>query len=283
MAAAEGTRAAQQINADLVMTDLQRAVAPSDQIPSSPDQPQQTPSADLDTFDKDYWERRWQLPPSAETSTAGTPHAHAPATSGPSMAEHPPHPALLGEIGAIPPGTALDAGCGAGAAAVLLARQGWQVTAADIASRAIAQARQRAAAADVAESVTWVEADLTTWQPDTMFDLVTTFYAHPTIPMLDFYRRIAAWVAPGGSLLIVGHQRPPDVEGDHGACPGGDHLHHGPRPPAAASVTVPEVVELLDSARWEILTAQEQVRPAPSHGHGAAHSDVVVRARRRTS
>ena len=53
----------------------------------------------------------------------------------------------------------------------------------------------------------WVEADLGVWDPGTRFDLVTTHYAHPAMPQLDFYERIAGWVAPGGTLLVVGHAR----------------------------------------------------------------------------
>ena len=51
----------------------------------------------------------------------------------------------------------------------------------------------------------WVQADLSTWNPDARYDLVTTHYAHPAMPQLEFYDRIASWVAPGGTLLIAGH------------------------------------------------------------------------------
>ena len=48
---------------------------------------------------------------------------------------------LLSEL---TPGTALDAGCGAGAEAIWLAAAGWQVTAADISSQSLARAAERA-------------------------------------------------------------------------------------------------------------------------------------------
>lgn len=47
----------------------------------------------------------------------------------------------------IPPGRAIDLGCGTGASAVWLAQQGFEVTALDLSSKAIEQARQRADAA----------------------------------------------------------------------------------------------------------------------------------------
>ena len=107
------------------------------------------------------------------------------------------------------PGTALDAGCGEGAEALWLASRGWHVTAADIAAEALARAASRAAAQTPASGlVRWVEADLTTWAPETQFDLVTTNYAHPAMPQLAFYQRIAEWVAPGGTLCLYAPPAP---------------------------------------------------------------------------
>lgn len=186
-------------------------------------------------FDKDYWERHWQ-------GAAGG---------------HPVNPYLPLETDALPPGTALDAGCGAGAEARWLAARGWQVTAVDISTEALARAGSD-------DRVRWVEADLVTWRPDTEFDLVTTHYAHPAMPQLEFYDRIAEWVAPGGTLLIVGHV----------------HAHgHGHEPPAEASATASAITARLDEAVWEVVTARETQRTLP--GHGALLHDVVVRATRR--
>lgn len=180
-------------------------------------------------FDKDYWEQHWR-------------HAHG---AGPA-----PNPYLAQEVGGLVPGTALDAGCGAGAEATWLAAQGWQVTAADISAEALSRA--------TAGSVRWVAADLTVWDPGVRFDLVMTHYAHPAMPQLAFYERIAGWVAPGGTLLIVGHRH-------------GQHHH-----PAEATVTLADITAGLDDAEWEIVTAAEHVRSGGKPLH-----DVVVRAIRR--
>lgn len=180
-----------------------------------------------------------------------------------------PNPYLVGEIGDLGPGTALDAGCGSGAEAGWLASRGWHVTAADISAEVLARAAERAAADDdVRDRVRWVEADLTTWDPGTRFDLVTTHYAHPAMSQLAFYDRISAWVAPGGTLLIVGHLHTPQATG------------HGHPPPAEASVTLDDITAVLDSAEWEVVTAEEHRRTL-DHGHPL--HDVVVRARRRRS
>jgi len=200
------------------------------------------------SFDKKYWDQIWD----GDRAT--------------SMAASPPNPHLVREAGDLAPGTALDAGCGAGAEAIWLATRGWQVTAADIATPALAHATERAATTGVAGRVQWVEADLSMWQPDSRFDLVTTHYAHPAMPQLDFYHRIAGWVAPAGTLLIVGH------------------LHHGhdpgeTGPPASASVTAADITARLDPAEWEIVTARQAERALA--GHAVSLHDVVVQARRR--
>ncbi|WP_346054592.1 MULTISPECIES: class I SAM-dependent methyltransferase [Amycolatopsis] len=186
-------------------------------------------------FDKEYWERHWHD----------------------SHFEHPPNPYLATETGDLAPGTALDAGCGTGAEAVWLAAHGWQVTAADISAAALARAAERATDGDVAERVRLVEADLCDWQPEQRFDLVTTHYAHPAMPQLEFYDRIADWVAPGGTLLIVGHR-------------------HGHDSPAEASVTAEAITARLDEAAWHIVTAEEHRRALA----GTTLHDVVVRARK---
>ncbi|MEU8252815.1 class I SAM-dependent methyltransferase [Micromonospora inaquosa] len=211
-------------------------------------------------FDKDYWERHWHQT-----------HHDRPGA----MSTSPAHPYLARETGALVPGSALDAGCGAGAEAIWLATHGWQVTAVDIAPVALARAAERATDSGVSERVRWVEADLTAWVPETRFDLVTTHYAHPAMPQLGFYQRIAGWVAPGGTLLIVGHLHSNEATGQ-----GHGHAHgHGHHPPDEASVTLADITAGLDNASWEIVTAEEQRRTMP--GREAPLSDVVVRATRR--
>ncbi|SOE00953.1 class I SAM-dependent methyltransferase [Blastococcus haudaquaticus] len=206
-------------------------------------------------FDQDYWEQHWHR------DEAGA------------MSGNPPSPYLAREVGDLVPGTALDAGCGAGAEAIWLATHGWEVTAADISGEALARAAERAAASGTAERVRWVEADLGVWEPGERFDLVTTHYAHPAMPQLDFYDRIAGWVAPGGTLLIVGHLH------GHGA---GGH-EHGDHPPAEASVTAAAVTARLDRAEWDVATAEEAQRTLTGPGsREVTLHDVVVRAVRRT-
>jgi SAM-dependent methyltransferase len=59
---------------------------------------------------------------------------------------------------ALPPGRALDLGCGTGTHAVYLARSGWQVTGIDAVARPLQKARRRAA--DNGVTVDWIQADV---------------------------------------------------------------------------------------------------------------------------
>lgn len=214
-------------------------------------------------FDKDFWEQHWQ---------EGRPG---------SMGGNPPNPYLAREIDGLAPGTALDAGCGGGAEAIWLASRGWQVTAADISSQVLARAAERGAASGAGERLQWVEADLSVWSPAVPYDLVMTHYAHPAMPQLEFYERIAGWVAPGGTLLIVGHLHTHDSAG-HGHAPGGHEHGHGHHPPAEASATPAAVTARLDGLEWEVVTAEEHQRTLTADGGRAVPlRDVVVRAIRR--
>lgn len=212
---------------------------------------------DRHDFDAAYWERQWR-------------EGH-----GGAMAQSPPSPYLERELAALQPGTALEAGCGAGAEAIWLAGHGWQVTGADISAEALAHAERRAENAGVTDRVSWVRADLGSWEPPTEFDLVSTHYAHASIPQLDLYDRLASWVAPGGTLLVVGHAH----DDTHG------HTHgHGHSSPAEASVTAADVAERLDTTEWTVVTAEESRRTHEGVGGGTVTlRDVVVRATRRLS
>ena len=214
-------------------------------------------------FDKDYWDSHWQQA-----------DGHRPGQ------EVDPNPYLVREIGGLAPGTALDAGSGEGAEAIWLAAAGWQVTAADISAEALSRARERTPREGAApERLEWIEADLSIWQPGRQFDLVATHYAHPAGSQLAFYLRISEWVAPGGTLLIVGHRHTaPTPEHGHGD----GHEGHG-HPPDEVSVTAASISAALDADRWDIVIADEPIRTLADRTGRTVHlDDVVVRATRRS-
>jgi thioredoxin reductase/2-polyprenyl-3-methyl-5-hydroxy-6-metoxy-1,4-benzoquinol methylase len=272
-AAAAGALAAQHMNSLMVMEDADGAVTRCASL--KPDQAtSRHDDSTAHSFDRSYWEEYWRTRTGAHGDHDGM-DGHAPGHGHAAGAMHhqPVSPHLVHEVGELTPGTALDVGCGAGVEAVWLASRGWQVTAADISATALHEARARAEATEpisVTERVQWIEADLEAWEPGRSYDLVTTHYAHPVMPQLDFYERIGEWVAPGGTLLIVGHLH---------------HHHHGhdhaDGPPAKATTTAAAITARFASDAWQINTAEEQGRGvvAPD-GRTVTLHDVVVRATR---
>ena len=118
-----------------------------------------------------------------------------------------PNPQLVTEATSLPPGTALDVGCGEGGDVIWLAQQGWRVTGADFSRAGLDRAARHAEEAGVAARCDWWEVDARTFDAGGReFDLVTTHFLHPPDGgMVDVVRRLAAAVAPGGHLLVVGH------------------------------------------------------------------------------
>ncbi|HWC79658.1 MAG TPA: methyltransferase domain-containing protein [Pseudonocardiaceae bacterium] len=179
-----------------------------------------------------------------------------------------PNGVLVTEVTDLPPGRALDLGCGEGGDALWLARHGWQVTAVDISQ--VALRRAATSAGDRADRVAWTRADLTvTPPPADAFDLVSAqYFPLPRQSGHAALRGLLAAVAPGGTVLIAGHDLA-DIPPDH-------QLELDPRDfyqPA-------EIAELLDDA-WTVLVNETRARTAaaPPGTHHA--SDTVLRARRR--
>ena len=102
------------------------------------------------------------------------------------------------------------------------------------------------------------------------------------MPQLEFYDRIASWVAPQGTLLVVGHLRHHDHDHDHRCTQGDGHGDEQTQPPSAATATPDAITALLDPGVWEIATARESHRTLPGPGgRPTTVHDVVVRASRR--
>ena len=76
-----------------------------------------------------------------------------------------PNPQLIAEAAPLPPGTALDLGCGEGADAIWLASRGWKVTAVDVSAVALERAEAHAQERGQGGNIKWVRQDLATWVP----------------------------------------------------------------------------------------------------------------------
>ena len=105
------------------------------------------------------------------------------------------------------PGRALDLGAGEGRNSVWLATRGWEATAVDFSAAGMAKAERLAA--DHGVTVTTEVADALTYEVGAgAWDLVLLSYLQlPTDERLAVVRRAAAGVAPGGTLLVVAHDR----------------------------------------------------------------------------
>jgi SAM-dependent methyltransferase len=120
-----------------------------------------------------------------------------------------PSSTVVGAVGDLPPGHAVDLAAGPGRHARWLVERGWQVTAVDFSAVGIGQGR----AADPAGAVEWVVADATDWSPAAPVDLVLAAYVQLGV---DGLQRAAGWLAPGGRLVVVGHALRNLVDGVHG-------------------------------------------------------------------
>jgi SAM-dependent methyltransferase len=185
-----------------------------------------------------------------------------------------PNEALVRESAGLSPGRALDLGCGEGGDAVWLARQGWHVTGVDVSSVALARVARAAEEAGVADRVVLERHDLSVSFPAGTFDLVTTHFLHSPeevdMPRARILREGAAAVAPGGTLLVVGHTGPASWEGLREG--------HGVELPSPAQVHR----DLgLPADVWEVLVAEtSERRAAGPDGAPGTRPDGILKLRR---
>ena len=182
-----------------------------------------------------------------------------------------PNGVLVTEAADLAPGRALDVGCGEGGDALWLAGRGWRVTAVDISQVALDRGAAAAGAggADLAGRVTWKQADVTTAPPPAgPFDLVSfQYFPLPVQADHPALRRLLDVVAPGGTLLVGGH----DLS-DHAT-----YRHQDFDP--ADYYTPDDIAQLLDEG-WTIQVNESRLRTtAPPEGTHHVH-DTVLRAQR---
>lgn len=225
--AASGTAVAAQLNADLVAEDGRLAVASSAGGP-------------------DFWERFYA---EREQVWSGR-----------------PNPVLAATGADLVPGTALDLGAGEGGDALWLAGRGWKVTAVDVAQTACDRIAEHTGELPVRTE----RHDLTETFPEGTYDLVSAQYLHspdPDFPRTAILRRAAEAVAPGGTLLVVGHGRLAPWSWDPSR-----------RMPSAAEVL--EALTLDES--WEVVRCESTERTATGpEGQAATITDEIVQVRLR--
>ncbi|MFJ4685525.1 class I SAM-dependent methyltransferase [Streptomyces sp. NPDC091377] len=182
-----------------------------------------------------------------------------------------PNELLVREVSDLPPGSALDLGCGEGADAVWLASRGWRVTATDISATALSRAADHARDAGVADRIDFERHELGVTFPEGSYDMVCAHYLQSPVALDQdrVLRAAAAAVAPGGTLLVVMHAAWPTWQ---------------TRPPFDAEFpTLDGVLERLALAEgeWTVRTLERVSRPSVSpEGERGHRDDNVWRIRR---
>ncbi|KJS58576.1 class I SAM-dependent methyltransferase [Streptomyces rubellomurinus] len=116
---------------------------------------------------------------------------------------------VVRELAGLTPGHALDLAAGEGRNAIWLAARGWHVTGLDFSAVALERAERLTAELpdEVADRLTWRHGDARALEaPAGGYDLVLVAYLQlPAEDRRTALRRAADALAPGGTLLVVGH------------------------------------------------------------------------------
>ena len=177
-----------------------------------------------------------------------------------------PNRFLVPEVADLHPGKALDLGCGEGRNAIWLAERGWQVTGVDFSEIGLEKARRLASERGV--EVNWLRADLLEYEPaHSAFDLVIVFYIQlPAAELSAVIKKAVAALAPGGTLLVVGHDLLNLSKGVG-----------GPQDPGV--LFTPADIER-HLAGLHIERAERVLRPVIEEGREVNAIDALVRARK---
>jgi len=158
------------------------------------------------------------------------------------------------ELAGLLPGRALDVACGEGRNALWLASIGWQVTAVDFSPVALEKARALEERAlheqSGATRVSWRCADAITYQHDGAVDVALLCYLQlPSAQRRAAVHNAAAALAPGGTLLVIGHDSTNLADGTG-----------GPQDPSVL-FTAGDIASDLDGVRMQIDRADAVLRP----------------------
>ncbi|MFI8082399.1 class I SAM-dependent methyltransferase [Kitasatospora sp. NPDC086009] len=187
---------------------------------------------------------------------------------------------VVGELTGRTPGRALDVAAGEGRNSIWLARQGWRVTGLDFSAVALERAERLTADLpdEVADRLTWRHDDARGFPlPAEGYDLVLVAYLQlPAADRRTALRRAAAALAPGATLLVVGHDSSNLTEGVG-----------GPQDPRVL-FTPDDVLADLSDAGLRTVRAERVLRPVAAeagHRDGAAGGraaavDALVRLER---
>ncbi|MER6951345.1 class I SAM-dependent methyltransferase [Nonomuraea sp. NPDC000554] len=128
-------------------------------------------------------------------------------TARPAATDPEPNDRLAEMVTGLPPGDALDLGCGDGGDALWLARQGWHVIAVDISAVAVERLAGLARSHGLGDHVIAERRDLHESFPQGGFDLICAHYLHTPFDLdrATVLRAAAHALRLGGRLLVVDH------------------------------------------------------------------------------
>lgn len=172
-------------------------------------------------------------------------------------------------------GSALDVGAGEGADALWLAEHGWDVTALDASPSALMRGEKERASRVRADGkprlIRWIASDVVTDDfphAPRGYDLVVSHFLHmPQADRLIVWKKMIKSVAPGGTLLIVGHSA--------------SDLKVGVRRPPEELMFAGSEIRALIPSSWSKVSARSVSRLVTGpEGTDVAVSDVVFLATR---
>jgi len=178
-----------------------------------------------------------------------------------------PDPLLTELTDALPPGRAIDLGCGPGRNSIWLAERGWLVTGVDSSRVGLQQARDRAAASGLVLEL--VFGDLRTYRvPESAFELAVVANLHPGPGGLSpILARATAGLVAGGHLFVVGHHV--------------DNLGRDGPPDPELLYTVPQLAA--EAPADLVIDRLERVERRPGHRSGAPDVAVLLWGHRRAA
>jgi SAM-dependent methyltransferase len=182
-----------------------------------------------------------------------------------------PNQFVAAELESLPPGRALDVACGEGRNAIWLASRKWRAVGVDYSATGLDRAARLATEVGVADRARFALCDVVTGPlPAGPFDAVVVAYLQlPAAHRRSALHRAVRALAPGGTLLIVGHDTSNLIDG-----------FGGPRDPGVLFTPQDVLADLSTLSDLVVEKARRVRRTVPAPWGDRVAIDALVRIRR---